>query len=107
VTRYILSPEAQQDLRDIREYLHREAGLTMARHVLREITTAMRFLSFMPGAGHLRQDLTAEPVKFWQVFAYLIVYDPVARPIGIARVLHGSRDVAAILGRSHSGPRAG
>jgi plasmid stabilization system protein ParE len=99
VTRYVLSPDAQPDLRDIREYLHREAGLAVARHVLREITNAMRFLSFMPGAGHLRQDLTEEPMKFWQVFSYLIVYDPLARPIGIARVVHASPDIAALLSR--------
>jgi plasmid stabilization system protein ParE len=36
-------------------------------------------------------------VKFWQVFSYLIVYDHLTRLIGVARVLHGSRDVAGIL----------
>jgi plasmid stabilization system protein ParE len=36
-------------------------------------------------------------VKFWQVFWYMIVYDHLARPIGIARVLHGSRDIEAVL----------
>ena len=95
--RYILSPEAQQDLRDIREYLLKEAGLPVSRHVMRRMNEALRFLSVMPGLGHLRQDLTDQPVKFWQVFSYLIVYDPLTRPIGIARVLHSSRDVAAIL----------
>jgi plasmid stabilization system protein ParE len=97
VRRYILSPEAQQDLRDIREYLLKEAGLPVSRHVMRRMNEALRFLSVMPGLGHLRQDLTDQPVKFWQVFSYLIVYDPLTRPIGIARVLHSSRDVAAIL----------
>ncbi len=100
MTRYTLSPEAQQDLRDIREYLHREAGLAIARYVLREIAHAMRFLSFMPGAGHLRQDPTDEPVKFWQVFSYLIVYDPLMRAIGIARILYSSRDIFSLLVRS-------
>ena len=51
----------------------------------------------MPGLGHLRQDLSGEPVKFWQVFSDLIVYDHLARPIGIVRVLHSSRDIAAVL----------
>jgi antitoxin ParD1/3/4/toxin ParE1/3/4 len=57
----------------------------------------MIFLAGMPGAGHVRPDLTGDPVKFWQVFSYLIVYDPVPRPIHIVRVLHASRDIAAIL----------
>ena len=95
--RYTLSPEAQQDLRDTREYLLKEAGLPVSRHVMRKINEALRFLSVMPGVGHFRQDLTDEPVKFWQVFSYLIVYDHLTSPIGIARVLHGSRDIAAIL----------
>ncbi|HEY3847358.1 MAG TPA: type II toxin-antitoxin system RelE/ParE family toxin [Acetobacteraceae bacterium] len=95
--RYILSPEAQQDLRDIRDYLLMEAGLPVSRHVMRKIGEALRFLSVMPGVGHFRQDLTGEPVKFWQVFSYLIIYDHLTRPIGIARVLHSSRDIAAVL----------
>jgi len=97
VKRYILSPEAQQDIREIREYLIAEAGLSVSRHVMRAISTALRLLSDMLGLGHLRHDLTDEPVKFWQVFSYLIVYDHRSRPIGIARVLHSSRDIAAVL----------
>ena len=95
--RYILSPEAQQDLSDIRQYLLKEAGLPVARHVMGKINAALRVLSVMPGVGHFRQDLTGEPVKFWQVFWYMIVYGHFARAIGIARVLHSSRDIEAVL----------
>jgi len=66
---------------------------------LQEITAAFRLLASHPEAGHLRQDLTPLPVKFWPVFSYLIVYDPAAHPLAIVRVLHGSRNVAAILDR--------
>lgn len=100
MTRYVLSPEAQQDLHGIRDYLLHEAGSRVARQVMREIAATLRFLSNMPGAGHYRQDLTDAPVKFWQVYAYLIIYDHAVRPIGIVRVLHSSRDVVAILGRA-------
>ena len=57
----------------------------------------MEFLSGRPDAGHSRRDLTSEPVKFWQVFSYLIIYDPIARPIHILRILHTSRDIETIL----------
>ena len=67
--------------------------------MMREIADTLRFLSGMPGARHLRQDLTNEDVKFRQVFSYLIIYDHAARPIGIARVLHSSRDIATVLAR--------
>ena len=41
-------------------------------------------------------------MKFWQVFSYLIVYDHLTRPIGIARALHSSHDIATILTRTAS-----
>ena len=36
-------------------------------------------------------------MRFWPVFSYLIVYDPAMQPVGIARVLHGSRDLATVF----------
>jgi toxin ParE1/3/4 len=97
VPRYILSPEAKEDLREIREYLVSQGGRRLARYVLQEIRAAFRLLASRPEAGHLRQDLTPLPVKFWPVFSYLIVYNPAARPLDIVRVLHGRRDREVIL----------
>jgi plasmid stabilization system protein ParE len=99
VTRYLLSPEAREDLRDIRDYLVSQGGKRLARYVLQEITAAFRLLASHPEAGHLPQDLTTLPVKFWSAFSYLIVYDPVTNPIAIVRVFDGRRDVRAILSR--------
>ena len=98
--RYILSPEARDDLREIRDYLVAEAGRPVARYVLGEISAAFQLLVSHPDAGHLRQDLTELAVKFWPVFSYLVVYDPAARPLAIVRVLHGRRDIETILRRS-------
>ena len=95
--RYVLSPESRDDLREIRDYLASQGGPRVARYVLQEITGAFRLLASHPEAGHLRRDLTPLPVKFWPVFSYMIVYDPAARPLAIVRVLHGRRDVPAIL----------
>lgn len=67
--------------------------------MLQEITAVFRLRASHPEAGHLRQDLTTLPVKFWSVFSYLIVYDPAASPIAIVRVIDGRRDVRAILDR--------
>jgi len=93
VSRFRLSPEAEKDLDDIRLYLMRNGGAGAARHVLSEIRRALRVIAENPGIGHRREDLTDEPVKFWPVFSYLIVYEPTMRPIGIVRVLHGAQDV--------------
>jgi plasmid stabilization system protein ParE len=97
VTRYLVSPEAKEDLREIGGYLAGQAGRRVARYVLQEIAAAFRLLASHPEAGHFRRDLTPLPVKFWSVFSYLIVYDPAARPIAIVRVLGGRQDVRAIL----------
>ena len=96
MTRYRLSPEAQGDLTDIKQYLMGEGRARLARYVLGEIRAGLQFLAANPGAGHSREDLTDEPVKFWPVFSYLIVYDPAMRPLGVARVLHGSQDLKAL-----------
>lgn len=101
--RYVLSPEAREDLREIRDYLVTEGGRRLARYVLQEISAAFGLLASHPNAGHLRQDLTSLPVKFWTVFSYLIVYDPAPRPLAIVRVLHGRRDVETILRRGQRG----
>lgn len=100
MNRFRLSPEAQIDLDDIRRYLTRRSGTALARHVLREIRQALRVIADAPGIGHSREDLTDEPVKFWPVFSYLIVYNSSTRPIGVARIIHGSQDVEAIF-REH------
>jgi plasmid stabilization system protein ParE len=97
VSRYALSSEAHQDIQEIRAYYLKAAGARVARRVLGEITNAFQLLAANPGIGHLRADLTGENLKFWQVLSYLIIYDHLTSPIGIARVLHASRDIATIL----------
>jgi len=97
VSRFRLSPEAENDLDGIRRYLTRQGGAASARHVLRELRQALQILANAPEIGHSREDLTDEPVKFWPVFSYLIVYDPATRPIGVARIIHGQQDVEAIF----------
>ena len=62
-----------------------------------EIRRGLQFLAATPGAGHSRDDLTDEPVKFWPAFSYLIVYDPGMTPLGVARVLHGGQDLETMF----------
>ena len=94
---YLLSLEAVEDIAEIRRYLSKTASRTISRHVLSELRAALRFLAENPGAGHWRRDLTVASVKFWPVFSYLVIYDPAKRPLGITRVLHGSRNVETLL----------
>jgi len=73
--RYILSPEAALDLVEIWRCLGIKANVEIAERVERPIREKIVFLASMPGAGHWRRDLTDEPVRFFAVYSYLIVYD--------------------------------
>lgn len=72
MARLILSPEAAADLREIVDYVAAEnAGAAM--RVLAEIRKGMERLAETPGLGHVREDLTSEPLRFWPVLRYLII----------------------------------
>jgi antitoxin ParD1/3/4/toxin ParE1/3/4 len=42
-------------------------------------------------------ELTDEPVKFFSVYSYLIVYRPETKPLQVVAILHGNRDVEQLL----------
>lgn len=93
---FFYSPDARRDLLEIWEFIARD-DLDAADRVEREIEQAVTMLASNPGLGHLRRDLTSKPVRFWPVYSYLIIYDPATRPLEVARILSGYRDVAALL----------
>ena len=95
--RFVLTGPAARDLDQIKSYLTEKAGPSVTRRVMKEIRHALDFLGTDPLAGHVREDLTSRPVRFWAVYSYLIVYDSETRPIQIVRVLHGMRNVEDIL----------
>lgn len=95
--RYNLSDEAKLDFADIRTYLTKESGARVAQQALKRIKEGLDFLSRTPGAGHLREDLTAADVLFWSVSSYIIIYKADTRPIGIVRVVHGSRELTTAM----------
>ena len=95
MTRYKLTLEAQQDLRNIIDYLTVQGGPRVARYVTGTLTVAFRRLAKSPGIGHTREDLVpGEAVLFWPVFSYLVVYRRDWRPLAVVAVIHGNRDVA-------------
>lgn len=94
--RYSLTAEARADLSEIDDYLS-EQSAQAAAVVRTKLRAAMRKLGARPGMGHFRQDLADEPLRFWPVYSYLIIYRAEIRPIQIIRVLHASRDVQRLL----------
>jgi len=54
-------------------------------------------LGEFPMLGRVREDLSDEVMRVFVVHRFLIVYRPETQPVQIVRVLHGARDVEAIL----------
>jgi toxin ParE1/3/4 len=69
----------------------------MADRVESVIREKIVYLAGRPGGGHWRKDLTDEPVKFFPVYSYLIVYRPETSPLQVVAILHGRRDVEELL----------
>ena len=94
--KYQLTRSAKRDLEKIYDYIA-EDNVRAAGRMIERFSTAFRKLAETPGLGHLREDLTSEPFRFWAVGPYLIVYLEKSEPLQILRVIHAARDVQSIL----------
>lgn len=102
MSRYQLTPQAVDDLFEIWSYIARDS-LGAANRLEAAVYNACAFLSEGRLRGKTREDITQLPLRFWTVQAfpnYIIVYDPQSDPLQIIRILHGSRDILAILGEA-------
>lgn len=95
--RYVLSPAAAHDLAQIWLHVKNNASVRMADRVESKIRSAIADVARTPGIGHTRRDLTDEPVQFFPVYSYLIVYRPAMKPLQIVAILHGNRNLSPIL----------
>jgi plasmid stabilization system protein ParE len=96
VSRYLLTKPALADLEEILSSIADDRPSAAERVGTRFVTT-FEALAKNPQMGHVREDLTDRPVRFWPLYSYLVVYRANATPIQILRVLSGYRDVAALL----------
>src|ERR1700688_1643623 len=93
------SPEAEQDLLAIWDYVAREASPDVADEQLRSLDRACEALAEWPHSGRARDELFRS-VRSIAVEAYVVFYRVGNSEIEIIRVLHGRRDVDAIFSRS-------
>jgi len=93
---YFLVPQARADLRDILGYIA-DDSTGAADRVLTRFFEVFELLGENPDIGHLREDLTSAPVRFFPVYSYLVVYMAKTSPIEVVRVLGGAQDVRSIL----------
>jgi antitoxin ParD1/3/4/toxin ParE1/3/4 len=94
--RFKLSPEAACDIREIWSYIAADS-VKAARKVRLALFDACQRLAENPRIGHTREDLTDQPVLFWPVGSYLIIYDPQTKPLSVVRVVHAARDVPSLF----------
>ncbi len=96
-SRFILSAPASNDLEEILTYVVEKSGWERGERVARRFYEAFTKLADNPALGHRREDLTNLHVLFFAVWSWLVIYRADKRPLEVVRVIHGARDVEALL----------
>jgi plasmid stabilization system protein ParE len=95
--RYVVADLAIQDIEVIWDYVA-EDSIHQADRLADSIYEEIRRVWSSPGIGHRRTDIGSErPLLFWAVSRYLIVYRTSSEETVILAVLHGNRDIPAVL----------
>lgn len=97
---YLLTPAAEQDLRDIVFSSYDRFGLKQALATQQRIEQLLHNLGENPGVGHRRDDLSpaGRELRYQTALKrFVIVYQPDVKPIRVVAVLDGVRDIAALL----------
>ena len=93
----LFSPEALQDMEDIRNYIAMD-NPEAAERVLNAFEANAALLAMQPGLGQLRFTLRGLRVRVVSEFPnYLMFYREQAGRVEIVRVLHGARDLKSIF----------
>ena len=97
---YTLTESAETDLNDILGFIAERDGTGRALHVYEKFLEAFEALAASPDIGTRKPYLTDDPIRWWPVFRFLVVYDSQRSPIDILRVIHGARDLPRLLSKS-------
>lgn len=94
--RFLLTPEAKSDLREILLDVADNSPGT-AERLRSEIHNGFQRLGQSPGIGHYHEELLDRRYRFWNFYSYVVCYVWEAKPIQIVAIVHGARDLAAFL----------
>jgi plasmid stabilization system protein ParE len=94
--RFLLTPEAKTDLREILLDVAEDSPDT-AERLRSEIHEAFRRLGRSPGIGHYHEELLDRRYRFWNFYSYVVCYAWEQKPIQIIAVIHGARHLASFL----------
>jgi toxin ParE1/3/4 len=101
--RYTLRARAWRDISQVADYLEEQAGIEVAARFLTNVRAAAQHLAEMPLMGSVYgfQRPSLKRLRRWPVRGFeswLIFYLPTRDGVDIVRVIHGSRDIASVLG---------
>jgi toxin ParE1/3/4 len=91
-----LTPEAQEDVRDILVYTERQWGKAQRQAYKRLLTDAFSQLATYPQSGQFRPEY-GSTIRSHPVGQHVILYEPSTTEIKVVRVVHGKRDPAREL----------
>ncbi|MGD0521140.1 MAG: type II toxin-antitoxin system RelE/ParE family toxin [Terracidiphilus sp.] len=77
-----------------------EDNVEAANRVESAILSACNSLARRPMLGSKRSEITSLPIRFWTVTRFpnfIVVYRPDTKPLQVVAVLHGKRNIKAIL----------
>lgn len=95
--RYIFTETAAADLDAVWDRIALDSP-DAADRVVDEILAECERIGREPGIGHTREDLVSKrPIKFWGLYKYLILYRVDRTPIEVLAIVHGARDVEALM----------
>src|ERR1700730_13206859 len=99
---YRLAKRAEADLDDIAYYIAMESGsIEVADRVIDAITTRFPFLADHPYSGRARDDDLGVGRRSFPADQYIIIYRVRGPDVFILRVVHGSRDLKAVMASRH------
>ncbi len=91
MSRYLLTPRAEQDFHEIRRWYENKRGAAAARKTIRDIRSQLLNLARHPDIGHIQEDLASPEHRFWPHRQFLIVYLPDTSPLQIVTIWDARR----------------
>ncbi|MDR4497865.1 MAG: type II toxin-antitoxin system RelE/ParE family toxin [Candidatus Scalindua sp.] len=89
---YLLSDEAQSDLKEISRYTQENWGNKQARIYLAELVASFENLARSPKLGRVREEIEKD-VRSFPVGRHIVFYRIGEKCIEVARILHASMDI--------------
>ena len=97
MSRFVYTEAAELDFAELVGQTRRQFGEVRALALTLKLIAAVERLALRPLLGHARPDFGQANGRIWTARPFVIVYQTGVGPLRILRILHGARDIAALL----------